>query len=442
MVSMAMNLWKTFKSLSTAIVAASAMALSLGATAQVQILDKVIAIVDDDVVLQTELDARLAVIYAQIQASGTQAPPQDILVQQVLERLISERLQLNIAYNAGVRITDEEVNQAMARIAANNKLSMEEYIAKIHSEGGTVANVREDIRNEISIMRVQQGKVMRRIQISEQELDNFLNSEEGRFLTSPDVNVGQILLSVPTGAGNDEIDSIMDRAKDLLEQINNGTDFRQLAIANSADQSALQGGDLGWRKMAQLPGVFIDAVEQLELNEVSEPIRSAAGFHLLKLYERRGGGERLVEQHFARHILIKPNQIRDEQATISQLNELRDRALAGEDFGDLSKEFSEDPGSALKRGELGWSTPGMFVPEFEDTMNSIALNEISEPFSSQFGWHILQVTERRNEDFSSTILRNNAANMLRQRKYEEELQVWLQEIRDEAFIEIKGSDNS
>lgn len=442
MVSMAMNLWKTFKSLSTAIVAASAMALSLGATAQVQILDKVIAIVDDDVVLQTELDARLAVIYAQIQASGTQAPPQDILVQQVLERLISERLQLNIAYNAGVRITDEEVNQAMARIAANNKLSMEEYIAKIHSEGGTVANVREDIRNEISIMRVQQGKVMRRIQISEQELDNFLNSEEGRFLTSPDVNVGQILLSVPTGASNDEIDSIMDRAKDLLEQINNGTDFRQLAIANSADQSALQGGDLGWRKMAQLPGVFIDAVEQLELNEVSEPIRSAAGFHLLKLYERRGGGERLVEQHFARHILIKPNQIRDEQATISQLNELRDRALAGEDFGDLSKEFSEDPGSALKRGELGWSTPGMFVPEFEDTMNSIALNEISEPFSSQFGWHILQVTERRNEDFSSTILRNNAANMLRQRKYEEELQVWLQEIRDEAFIEIKGSDKS
>ena len=441
MVSMAMNLWKTFKSLSTT-VAAIAMALSLAAAAQVQILDKVIAIVDDDVVLQSELDARLAVIYAQIQQSGTQAPPQEILIQQVLERLISERLQLNIAYNAGVRITDEEVNQAMARIAANNQLSMDEYIAQIHAEGGTVANVREDIRNEISIMRVQQGRVMRRIQISEQELDNFLNSEEGRFLTSPDVNVGQILLSVPTGSSNEEIDSIMARAENILDQVNNGVDFRQLAIANSADQSALQGGDLGWRKMAQLPGVFIDAVEQLELGEVSEPIRSAAGFHLLKLYERRGGGERLVEQHFARHILIKPNQIRDEQATVDQLNQLRDRAIAGEDFGDLSKEFSEDTGSALKGGELGWSTPGMFVPEFEETMNSIALNEISMPFSSQFGWHILQVTERRNQDFSSTIIRNNAANMLRQRKYEEELQVWLQEIRDEAFVEIKGSDNS
>ena len=232
------------------------------------------------------------------------------------------------------------------------------------------------------------------------------------------------------------------KAKDLQAQISSGVDFRQLAIANSADQSALQGGDLGWRKMAQLPGVFIDAVEDLAVDEVSQPIRSGAGYHLLKLYERRGGGEQLIEQHFARHILIKPNQIRDQETTVSELNKLRDRALAGEDFAELAKEFSEDPGSGLKGGELGWSTPGMFVPEFEQTMNSIAVGEISAPFSSQFGWHILQVTERRKQDFSDDILRNRAENMLRQRKYEEELQVWLQEIRDEAFIEIKGSPAS
>jgi peptidyl-prolyl cis-trans isomerase SurA len=250
------------------------------------------------------------------------------------------------------------------------------------------------------------------------------------------------LLSVPSGSSTEEVESILERANDLRAQIDSGTDFRQLAIANSADQSALQGGDLGWRKMAQLPGIFIDAVEQLDVGQISEPIRSGAGFHLLKLYERRGGGERLIEQHFARHILIKPNQIRDEESTVAELNKLRDRVIAGEDFGALSKEFSEDPGSALKNGELGWSTPGMFVPEFEETMNNIALNEVSAPFSSQFGWHILQVTERRDQDFSSNILRNNAQNMLRQRKYEEELQVWLQEIRDEAFIEIKGSDQS
>jgi peptidyl-prolyl cis-trans isomerase SurA len=440
MVFTVMNLWKISKK--SALICASVLFVSIGATAQITLLDKVIAVVDDDIVLQSELDQRMATIYTQIQQSGTKAPPQDILLQQVLDRLISERLQLNIGYNAGIRIGDEELNQAMARIASSNKLTMEEYIAQIHAQGSTVAVVREQIRNEITIMRVQQGKVMRRIRISEQELDNFLNSEEGRFLTSPDVNVGQILLSVPSNTSSEDTDAILARANELQAQAVGGTDFRQLAIANSADQSALQGGDLGWRKMAQLPGVFIDAVEQMDIGQISDPIRSGAGYHLLKLYERRGGGEQLIEQHFARHILVKPNQIRDQETTVALLNELRDRSIAGEDFAALAKEFSEDPGSALKGGELGWSTPGMFVPEFEQTMGSIALNEVSAPFSSQFGWHILQVTDRRNEDFSTNILRNRAQNMLRERKYEEELQVWLQEIRDEAFIEIKGSDNS
>jgi peptidyl-prolyl cis-trans isomerase SurA len=440
MVFTVMNLWKISKK--SALICASVLFVSIGATAQITLLDKVIAVVDDDIVLQSELDQRMATIYTQIQQSGTKAPPQDILLQQVLDRLISERLQLNIGYNAGIRIGDEELNQAMARIASSNKLTMEEYIAQIHAQGSTVAVVREQIRNEITIMRVQQGKVMRRIRISEQELDNFLNSEEGRFLTSPDVNVGQILLSVASGTSLEDTDAILARANELQAQAAGGTDFRQLAIANSADQSALQGGDLGWRKMAQLPGVFIDAVEQMDIGQVSDPIRSGAGYHLLKLYERRGGGEQLVEQHFARHILVKPNQIRDQETTVALLNELRDRSIAGEDFAALAKEFSEDPGSALKGGELGWSTPGMFVPEFEQTMGSIALNEVSAPFSSQFGWHILQVTDRRNEDFSTNIMRNRAQNMLRERKYEEELQVWLQEIRDEAFIDIKGSDNS
>jgi peptidyl-prolyl cis-trans isomerase SurA len=440
MVFTVMNLWKISKK--SALICASVLFVSIGATAQITLLDKVIAVVDDDIVLQSELDQRMATIFTLIQQSGTKAPPQDILLQQVLDRLISERLQLNIGYNAGIRIGDEELNQAMARIASSNKLTMEEYVAQIHAQGGTVAVVREQIRNEITIMRVQQGKVMRRIRISEQELDNFLNSEEGRFLTSPDVNVGQILLSVPSNTSSEDTDAILARANELQAQAVGGTDFRQLAIANSADQSALQGGDLGWRKMAQLPGVFIDAVEQMDIGQISDPIRSGAGYHLLKLYERRGGGEQLIEQHFARHILVKPNQIRDQETTVALLNELRDRSIAGEDFAALAKEFSEDPGSALKGGELGWSTPGMFVPEFEQTMGSIALNEVSAPFSSQFGWHILQVTDRRNEDFSTNILRNRAQNMLRERKYEEELQVWLQEIRDEAFIEIKGSDNS
>ena len=427
------------KTCNTALLAVLLAAFSVTASAQVEILDKVVAIVDEDVVLESEVQRRLATIYAQIQQSGTQPPPQEIVVQQVLERLISERLQLNMGYSAGIRITDAELNDAMARIASSNQLTMEQYAEQVHASGSTLANVREEIRNEMILMRVQQGQVMRRIRISSQELDNFLNSEEGRFMTSPDVNVGHILLPVPSGKNNDEVNAILQRAQGLLDEANNGTDFRQLAIANSADQTALQGGDLGWRKMAQLPGVFIEAVEGLEIGQISAPIRSDAGYHLIKLYGRKGGGEQLIEQHFARHILIKPNEIRDEATAISQLTELRERIKTGEDFALLAKEFSEDPGSALNGGELGWSTPGMFVPEFEQTMSSIELDEVSAPFLSQFGWHILQVTERRKQDFSENITRNRAQNLLRQRKYEEELQVWLQEIRDEAFVEIKES---
>lgn len=431
-----MNHCKTFKSLlATAVL--SLLLLPLKASAEIALLDRVVAIVDDDVVLYSELNQRMAGILTRIQQSGTQAPPEEILRKQVLEQLISERLQLNMGYNAGIRVSDEEINQTLARVAASSNLSLEDYIAQIHASGGTLANVRQEIVDEIIIMRVQQGRVMRRIRISEQELTNFLNSEEGRLVTSPDVNIGQILFSVPSSSSADETKAIVDKLNKIEEQLKAGADFKQLAIANSDDQSALDGGDLGWRKMAQLPGVFIEAVESMEAGQVSKPIRSAAGYHLIKLYDRRGGGEKLIEQHFSRHILVKPNQIRDEAATIELLNKLRDRVKEGEDFAALSKEFSEDPGSALKGGELGWSTPGMFVPEFEQTMSGIALNEVSKPFRSQYGWHILQVTDRRMQDFSDNILRNGAENLLRQRKFAEELQVWLQEIRDEAFVEIK-----
>lgn len=431
-----MNHRKNFKStLKTVFI--STVFFAAAATAELALLDRVVAIVDDDVVLQSELDRRMVTVYEQIQRSGTQPPAEEIIREQVLERLISERLQLNIGYKAGVRISDEEINQTLARVAAQNNLSIEQYVAAIDASGSNISSVRQDIANELTIMRVQQGRVMGRIRISEQELDNFLNSEEGKLATSADVNLGQILISVPLDASTAETEAIVEKVDAIAEEIRNGADFRQLAIANSSDQSALEGGDLGWRKMAQLPRVFTAALTTMDVGQVSEPIRSAAGYHLLKLYDRRGGEKTLIEQHFARHILLKPNQLRDETATVQELRDLRQQIVDGSDFATLSKEYSEDPGSALKGGELGWSTPGMFVPAFEEIMNSIALNAVSEPFKSQFGWHILQVTERRMEDFSENLLRNGAANLLRQRKFSEELQVWLQEIRDEAFVEIK-----
>lgn len=435
-----MSLWKIFNHLITKASALGlilGLAVSLTAQAKVAVLDRVVAVVNDDIVLQSELNQRTTSMYRSIQQSGTQPPPLKVLKKQVLERLISERIQLNMGFNAGVRISDREIDQTIARLAAGNNLSAEQYMQQIIASGESISDLRENIANEIIIMQVQQGSVMRGIHISEQELNNFLNSEEGKLMTSPEVKLGQILISAPYSASTDTIDVSQQKLNDIIAQINQGEDFKQLAIANSDDQSALEGGDLGWRKQSQLPSLFTDAIENLNPGEISKPIRSGAGFHVLKLYDRKGGGKQLIQQHFARHILLKPNQIRDQAETVELLNDMRQQALDNDDFFALAKQYSEDPGSALKGGELGWSTPGLFVPEFEKTMDSIALNEISKPFQTQFGWHILQVTERRMQDFSDEILRNRADNLLRQRKYSEELQVWLQKIRDEAYVEIK-----
>jgi len=435
---MDMNLWKNFNlALKRAIIISLVLGIqvSMPTQAKVAVLDRVAAIVNDDIVLQSELDQRTASISRNILDSGTQPPALDILQKQVLERLISERLQLTIGFNAGVRISDSEIEQTIARLAANSNLSVQEYKEQITMSGESIADLRDNIANELIIMQVQQGSVMRSIHVSAQELNNFLNSEEGKLMTSPDVNLGQILISAPSTANG--ITSSQDKLNVIIAQLEQGADFKKLAIASSDDQSALEGGDLGWRKQAQLPSLFIEAIEDLQPGEISKPLRSGAGFHVLKLYDRKGGGEQLIEQHFARHILLKPNQIRNQAETVALLNDLRQQAQDTDGFFALAKQYSEDPGSALKGGELGWSSPGLFVPEFENTMSSISLNEISQPFQSQFGWHILQVTDRRMQDFSDEILRNRADNLLRQRKYSEELQVWLQKIRDEAYVEIK-----
>ncbi|MDB2360745.1 peptidylprolyl isomerase [Porticoccaceae bacterium] len=288
-----MSLWKSFK---LNIIAQLALLVVCSSTvlAEVVLLDRVAAIVDDNIVLQTELEQRTANILRQIQQSGTEPPATDIVKKQVLERLILERLQLNIGDKVGVRIADQEIDQTIARIAASNNISVEEYIAQIHASGETMAKIRQEIANEMIIMQVQQGTVMRGIQISEQELNNFLNSEEGKLVTSPDVSIGQILLSAPSTATVDELEIIKNKLSEITQQLAEGADFKQLAIANSDDQSALEGGDLGWRKLAQLPLPFSESLKNLELGQVSEPIRSGAGFHLLKLYERKGGGEQLI----------------------------------------------------------------------------------------------------------------------------------------------------
>lgn len=419
------------------VAAIAALMLALPSQAQVRMLDKVAAVVDNDVVMMSELNERVETIMARIRQSGTEPPPREVLVPQVLDRLIQERIQVAMALRAGIRISDEELNQAVARIAQQQGMSAEEFVEKARNDGMPIHMIKEQIMMEMMIAEVQKNQVNSRIFISEQEIDNFLASEEAQMWSSPEVNLGHILLPLSPAAGADEVAETQAKAQNIIDQLKSGADFRQLAITHSGDQSALQGGDLGWRRTSQLPEIFIPVVRELEQGELSTAIRSDAGIHILKLYERRGSQKQLITQNFVRHILLKPNEIRDDEVTRQELQKIADKIRAGADFAEMARQHSEDLGSALNGGELGWSVPGRFVPKFEEVMNSTPLNAVSEPFRSQFGWHILQVTERRNQDFSKEIKRAQAETILRQRKFDEELQLWLQEIRDRAYVEIK-----
>ena len=405
--------------------------------AQLELLDSIAAVVDNDVVMTSELNARLAQIEKRIAASGTEPPPREALVPQVLEQLILERIQLEMGRRAGVRISDQQLNQSIDRIAQGQGLSTDQFLNQLRGNGISVTALKEQLTTEMIIDQVQQAQVNRRIFISDQEVENFLRSEEGQLWTSADVRLGHILLPLSSAASQDEVDAAYQKAAMIEDKLAAGEDFRNLAITYSGDQTALQGGDLGWRKVAQLPDVLIDPVAALSVGDVTDPIRSNAGIHILKLYDKQGGGQQIIEQSKVRHILLKPNEIRDDEETRQQITELAERIRNGESFAELARDHSEDIGSALNGGDVGWSLPGKFVPAFEQVLNTIPLNQVSEPFRSQFGWHILEVTERRNQDFSQDIKRNQAQNILRQRRFESELQLWLQEIRDEAFVDIK-----
>ncbi|MFC6634433.1 peptidylprolyl isomerase [Microbulbifer taiwanensis] len=409
-------------------------------SAQVQTLDRVVAVVDDDVVMASELQQRMSTIMNQIQAQQVQAPPADILQRQVLEQLIIERLQLQMASRAGVTVSEAELDQAIARVQQNAGVSPEQFRQRLAADGLSMKTFRQQIRQELLIRRVEQGSVNRRIQITDQDIDNFLRSKEGEFWKSPQYELGHILIPVSSSAPSDEVTKAREKAEQLAGQSRGGVDFRRLAIANSAGQNALAGGDLGWRKTVELPTLFADALDGLTVGDVTDPFRSDAGFHLLKIHAQRGSTEQVVEQTKVRHILVKPSAILSDDDAYNKLVELRQQILDGADFGELARENSEDIGTMLSGGDLGWSMPGQFVPEFTQAMDNTPVGEVTMPFRSQFGWHILQVEGRRKQDMTDQYIRNQAANLLRNRRYEEELQNWRREIRDQAYVEIKLPD--
>jgi len=413
--------------------------LAATAHAQVRPLDRVAAIVDGDVIMQSQLQARLREVQQTIGRRGAALPPEHVLTQQVLERLIIENIQLQIGERSGIRIGDAELNETMASIAQRNGLTLDQFRAALARDGLSYEDARDQVRREMIISRVRQRRVAERIQVSDQEVQNFLASELGKLQLSEDLRLASILIPLPDGASSEAIQTAERQARDIYNQLRQGADFAQLAMSRSADENALEGGEMGWRKAAQLPPPLDSMVAALKVGEVSEPLRTPGGFLLIKLLDRRGGeGEQMLRQETrVRHILIKPSEIRSLEESQRLAERLHQRIQNGEDFATLARQFSEDPGSALNGGDLNWVDPEALVPEFRTVMANSPIGRLSRPFRSPFGWHILEVLDRRAVDSSDQIREQQAMNALRARKYDEELQTWLRQIRDEAYVEIK-----
>lgn len=426
-----MNIKTALLAASMAITSAT-MPVSQAAT---EILDQVVAIVDDDVIMASELRERLAAVTESLKARAIDLPPEDELVRETLDRLILESIQIQKGARVGVRISDAQLNGAMQRIAGQNQMSLEEFSQRLEAEGQSYVDMREQVRREMILQRVQSGNVNQRIQITPQEVDNFLATEEGQTLTQAEYRLVHALLPVAPGASEQDIAGAQRHIEQVLQQIESGAAF-DTAVSASNGKYNFSGGDLGWRKLNDLPSLFGDVAPKLDVGETSTVIRSESGFHLINLVEKRGG-ERIVAQTQVRHILVKPSEILSDEEAEELVKQLKTRIEGGEDFVELAKEYSGDIGSAQEGGDLGWSSPGQMVPEFEKAMADTAIGSLSEPVRSQFGWHLLEVMGRRDQDMTELAVRGKAQDHLHQRKFQEELDAWLRRIRDEAFVDIK-----
>jgi len=396
--------------------------------AKVEILDRVAIIVGDGVVLESQINSMLKSIEQRFAEQGAALPPAESMLEQVHERLIIEELQLQMAIRGGVRVGDGELNQAFEEIAKNNEMTLEAFIESLESEGASYEELRDQVRKEMIIQRVQRGKVGRQVDITEQELDGFLATEGSVKELSPELFVRQILVE-------DKI-----KAEKVLSDLESGKDFQVLAKERSTSANAASGGEMGWRNLADLPSLFADALKGKKKGYVSPPLESGSGFFVLQLEDKRGSLVRFEEQWNARHILMMPTKLRDETFTKSELEAVRDRAMAGEDFALLAKEFSEDPGSASRGGDLEWLSLGKTAPAFEKMMTTSPLQEISPVFESEFGFHFLQVLGQRTEDLTEEVIKDRAYGIIFARKYDEELENSLRTMRAEAFVEFKELD--
>ena len=397
-------------------------------------LDSIAIIVNDDVITQNELEDKIAYFENQIRVSGGSVSDMESLKKQVIERMIRDKVQLQKAAQFGIQIDDISLNRMIDAMAKKNNMTLSELRATLEQEGIDFGDFRTQTREELIIQELQKRSVADKVNVTNQEIQQFIQANQEQSKSSTEYHLLHILISTPESASPEDIQASLEKANNLYQQLVDGADFKQLAIRESDGSNALKGGDLGTRKASELPELFLNAIENLQSGDVSKPVRSASGFHLLKVLTTSSNAEMVTQTH-ARHILIKTSaDIGDENARETLL-ELKKRIEEGENFADLANEYSEDPGSKVKGGDLGWANPGTFVPAFERVMGSLADGQLSEPFKSQFGWHLMQVLERREVDMANTIMEAKAMQAIRTRKIDEELRLWLRRVRDEAYIE-------
>ncbi|MGI9303074.1 MAG: peptidylprolyl isomerase [Gammaproteobacteria bacterium] len=406
-----------------------------GAAAEATLLDRIVVVVEDDVITQSEFDERLQITRQRLSST----PPVDVLRRQVLERLVMEKLQLQEAERFGMSVDDITLNDATRDIARRNNMNLEEFRRNLLAEGIDYIEFREQIRNELVIDRLRQRQLQGRVRVSDQEIDEFIASQSGALNSQAEYRLGHILIALPEAASPEQIQAARERAQAVRQKLLDGEDFTEVAVSSSNGQRALEGGDLGWRSAPQLPSIFARAVTGMKTGDTSDLIRSPSGFHIVRLLEQRGLQRTMIEQTRARHILITPNELLTMEQAREKLAALRDRIEGGDDFAELSKANSDDKGSAANGGDLGWISPGEMVPEFEDVMKTLSKDEMSEPFRSSFGWHIVQVLDRREHDSTEESQRVRARDFIRERKAEEELELWLRRLRDESYVEYRLS---
>jgi peptidyl-prolyl cis-trans isomerase SurA len=404
-----------------------------------ELLDRVAAVVNDGIVLQSELDEQVAAIVERLRGQNQEMPAENVLRQQVLERLVLQEIQMQNAQRRNIKVPDETLNGALQEIAQRNNIPLSRLPEALAQQGVDYAAYREAMRKELTLTLLRQRDVIQRISITPREVDQYLEKQKNAPESSAEYNVSHILISVPQAASPEQLTEADERAKDVAKRAGEGEDFARLAIAYSNSQTALEGGALGWRKGSELPTILTEVIAKLKVGEVSQPMRTPTGYHIVRLNEVRGAsGQSVVQQVHARHILMKTNELQDDATVRQKLEQIRERIVdKGEDFAGLAATTSEDVASQSDGGDLGWTDPGTFVPEFEQVLAELKDNEISQPFRTQYGWHVVQVLGRRQFDNTDELRRRRAAEAIRASRADEETELWMRKLRDEAYVEYK-----